>query len=194
MSQSQDQEPVIYDFNPNNLPPDLLRAVGLVVAASAQTESIVQELIGALLGIDNIQTRALTAHLSAPLRDHIVRSLAELTAPSVSELDAIDDLMDRANRAAEKRNVIVHNAFTRDPRSGEIMSWREKARGSLEISLSPVSVEEMERTADEIYEVGMDVMRFMVNRGLGPTERTKPLFERIDRRPKARAGRRSRPQ
>ena len=58
---------VIYDFNPNNLPGDLLRAVGLMVTAASQTEYIVQEFIGAVLGIDEAEVPALTAQMSALL-------------------------------------------------------------------------------------------------------------------------------
>lgn len=183
-------ESVVYDFDPNNLPPDMLRAIGLVVAAAAQTEYVVQDFIGALLRIDNIQTRALTAQMSALLKDQVARSLAELEAPDIDELDAIDDLLDRVVRANELRNVIVHNAFMRDPTTGQVFSHRERARGSLQIQLAELSAQALERDATEIYEAGMELMRFMISRGIGPSERRPPLRQAPDRRPKARAARR----
>jgi hypothetical protein len=188
--EAANREMVIYDFDPRNLPPDLLRAIGLVVAASAQTESIVQELIGALLKIDNIETRALTAHMSAPLKDQVARALAELSAPSVGEVDTIDDLLDAVNSAYEKRNVIVHNSLARNPDTGEVLSYREVARGSLRVSLQPVRVEQVEQDAATIYEAGIAIMRFMISRGIGACERTAPLHVPIDRRKKARTIRR----
>jgi hypothetical protein len=187
---NRNSEAVLYDFDPHNLPPEMLRAIGLAVAAAAQTESVVQEFIGALLRIDNIQTRALTAQMSAVLKDHIARSLAELEAPDLVELDEIDELLDRVGRANELRNVIVHNAFMRDPSTGQVFSHRERARGSLQIKLAHLTVEDLERDAGEIYEAGMELMRFMISRGIGPSERNSPLRQAPDRRPKARAERR----
>ncbi len=182
---------VVYDFDPRNLPPEMLRAVGLAVAASSQTESIVQEMIGALLGIDNLETRALTAHMSAPLKDHICRVVAELNAPSVREIDTLDDLLDAVNEAFTKRNQIVHNALMRHPETGEIYSFRERARGSLSIALQPITVEQIEKDALTIYEAGMALMGFMMSRGIGPHLRTKARNLPVDRRPKVRAARRT---
>ncbi len=181
---------VIYDFDPRNLPPEMLRAIGLVAAASSQTEHVVQSLIGGLLGIDNIETLALTTHMAAPLKDHVVRALAELSAPSPAQLDQIDDLMDAVNDAFDKRNLIVHNAIARHPVTGECFSYRQKARGSLQLSLIPVTAEEFARDAALIYEAGMDLMRFMISRGIGPRERIRPIRAALDRRKKAREKRR----
>jgi hypothetical protein len=102
---------IIYDFDPRNLPPELLRALGLVTAAAAQTESIVQEFIGGLLGIDHIETIALTAQMSANLREQIARSLLELNAANSWVVDTVDDLMDAIAAATEKRNHLVHTQW-----------------------------------------------------------------------------------
>ncbi len=185
-------ELVIYDFDPHNLPPEMLRAIGLVVAASSQTESVVQDLIGGLLRIDMIDAKALTTHMSAPLKDHVVRALSELRAPSPSEVDALDDLLDRINTAYEKRNLIVHNSLARHPDTGEVFSLREQARGSLKVSLQRVTASEFEAAAELIYRAGMDLMEFMMSRGLQPHLPEGPLREALDRRPKARALRRDR--
>jgi hypothetical protein len=180
---------VIYDFDPHNLPPELLRAIGLVTAAAAQTESIVQQFIGALLGIDEVEVIALTAHMSAPLKDHVARALIELNAVSADVVDLVDELLDDIEEAAEKRNVVVHNALARHPDTGEVFSVREKARGSLQVSLQPVSVKEVEKDAAAIYEVGMNLMRFMLAYGLKPADRTRPIRAPLDRRKKARQAR-----
>src|SRR5262245_35859102 len=138
---------IIYDFDPNNLPPEMLRAIGLVAVAAAHTEKIIQETIGGILGIDDITTMALTAQMSATLKDHIAPSLVELTAPSLSELDSFDDLMDRVNKAMERRNTLLHNSFSRHPETGEVFSWREAARGSLQLKFTPIAVPDIENDA-----------------------------------------------
>lgn len=181
---------IIFDFDPRNLPPELLQAIGLVVSASSQTETVVQDFIGGVLGIDNINTRALTAHMSAPLKDHVARALMELHAVHVADLDAVDDLLDAINDAFSRRNQIVHNAFLRNSATGEILSYRESARGSLVGRLEPVLVEKIVEDAALIYEAGMDLMRFMIARNLLPPMRRRPLMATINRKPKARANRR----
>jgi hypothetical protein len=181
---------VIYDFDPNNLPPEYLQAIGLVAMASAQTESVIGDFIAALLGIDAIETLALTTHMVGPLKDHVVRALTELNAVSVEIVDQIDDLMDAINEAMNRRNVIVHNALIMHPTTGEILSHRLKARGSLQLELRPVSVEEIKQDASLIYEVGMALMGFMMAYGLGPRERKHAPRQPLDRSKKARAKRR----
>lgn len=181
---------VIYDFDPNSLPPEYLQAIGLVVAASAQTESVLQDFIGALLGVDNIEAIALTTHMAAPLKDHVIRVVTELNAPHACEVDVIDDLMDAVNEALSQRNTIVHNAFAIHPNTGEILSYRIKARGTLQSALTPVTVDEMRDCARLINEAGLNIVEFMMQRGLSPRIRKAPLREPLDRRKKARAERR----
>jgi hypothetical protein len=90
----------------------------------------------------------------------------------------------------EKRNTLLHNPLARHPETGQVFSYRESARGSLQVKLTPIETSDIERDAEEIYEAGMDMMRFMMSRELGPTQRQQPLREPIDRSKKARAERR----
>jgi hypothetical protein len=182
---------VVYDFNPNNLPDDLLRAVGLMVAATSQTESVVQDLIGAVLGADQVEVLALTAQMPALLKDHIARALIELNATTAETVDTVDDLLDAINVATARRNVIVHNSFARNPETGEIFSIREKARGSLQVDFAPVNAEEITKDANAIYEAGMNLMRFMLVQRLAPVKRTRPLRMPLDRARKARQKRKN---
>ncbi len=182
---------VIYDFDPRNLPPELLRAVGFMTAAASQAEYIMQDLIGSLLGIDNIETMALTAHMTAPLKDQVARALIELNAANSDVVDTLDELLDHMNSAIEKRNVVVHNHFCRHPGTGEILSLRQKARGSLQVSLQPITAEQIESDALLIYEAGLKVMRFMTDCGISPKDRARPLHQTLDRRKATRKLRRS---
>ncbi|MBR0649023.1 hypothetical protein GXW78_05065 [Roseomonas terrae] len=180
------EPPIIYDFDPRNLPPELLRAVGLVVAASARTEAIVQTLIGGLLQIDEIEAIALSAHMSAPLRDQIARSLMEINAVSPSLVHEVDALLDVIGEAARRRNAIVHNSFVQNPDTGQILSLREAARGSLRVELKPVTVEEIEQEAALIYESGMALYEFMTLYEIFPHDRTRSVGLPLKRGKKAR--------
>jgi hypothetical protein len=177
----------IFDFDPRNAPADVLQAIGLVAMAAAQTESVMQHLIGSLLGIDNIQTLALTAHMAAPLKDHVSR---ELDAPNLTELDKLDTLLDNVETAFAKRNAVVHNSLAMHP-NGTVLSLRETARGSLQVKLTPLSVSELREDAAFIYEAGMALQRFMIARGLSPVERTRPVRAPPNRKQKARESRRT---
>ncbi len=176
----------IYDFDPRNIPDNLLRAIGLMAMASAQTEAIVGQFIAAVLHLDEVEAIALTAHMSAPLKDQICRAVAELNAPSVDAIDELDDILDEIKTACEARNIVVHNSMTRDPETNEIFSYRSSARGSVMVSLQPVSVTEIEKDAGRIYEAGMALMTYMIKRRLAPQDRTKPIREPLNRKQTAR--------
>jgi hypothetical protein len=177
---------IIYDFDPRNLPAEFLRAVGLVAVASSQTESIVQNLIGGLLGIDAVETKVLTLHMAAPLKDHVARALIELNAVNVHTIDEVDKLLDAISSAAERRNAIVHNSFCIDPRTGAIFSLRAAARGSLQMTLTPVTTQQIEEDATLIYEVGLNLQRFMAAFDIMPRKRTLPIRTPVNRKKKAR--------
>ena len=183
---------IIYDFDPNNLPKEYLEAIGLVIACASQTDVVMRDFVGALLKIDNAETVALGTHMSVPMKDDIIRSLTELNAPSASEVDEIDDLLDEIRDAFVMRNAIAHNGFAIHPESGEVLVMSEKARGSLQVELSPITVDQIRLGASRIYDAGMNLMTFMASRGIGPSFRETPIREALKRKKKARAERRDR--
>lgn len=186
----ENQPSIIYDFDPRNVPNEILRAIGLVTAAAAQTERILQTFIGALLKIDNIQAAALCAHMSFPLKETVIRTLAELEAPTMQEVDIIDTLLDDVKDALDKRNIVVHNSLAIHPHDGHVYSYRTRARGSFQLELKAITADEIEEDAATIYEVGMEIMRFMILRGIAPYDRVSPLREPFNRKKSAREMRR----
>ncbi|NQZ14631.1 MAG: hypothetical protein HRT94_07400 [Alphaproteobacteria bacterium] len=177
---------ITYDYDPRSIPSEYLEALGLIATAAAQTEDILQQFIGGLLGIDMIQSIALTTHLSFPLKDNIIRTLAEIDAPDIDELDKIDSLLDRAKNAIDKRNIALHNSLAINPLTNDVFSHRQTARGKLAVSLQKISAQEIKEDAVEIYQVGMEIYQFMISRGLQPKNRNKPLSPSVKRGPKAR--------
>jgi hypothetical protein len=65
--------PIIYDFSPDKLPADLLRAIGLTIACAAQTEDMLNAAIGGCLGVDAEYTIATTAHMTVPIQRSVFR-------------------------------------------------------------------------------------------------------------------------
>ncbi len=180
----------IYDFDPNNLPPEYLAAIGLVVASASQTDHVMRDFIGSYLGIDLAETIALGAHMSTHMKDDIIRALIELNAPSASEVDELDDILDRIRDATAQRNMVAHNAFARDPETGKIFAMRERARGSLQVELNHIEVGEIIDIAREVYASGIALMDYMIQKGIEPRARKKPLREPLNRGKKARQARR----
>src|SRR5262245_25346937 len=98
----------VYDYDPRNLPPDILAAIGLVTAASAQTEAIVEMAIGGCLGISVEYNTAVTTHMNAPLRDNVLRAAAEIKIDNLDDLDTLDEILDQIKVAFQRRNDYVH--------------------------------------------------------------------------------------
>lgn len=181
---------IIYDFDPNNLPPEYLASIGLVVASASQTDHVMRDFIGSYLGIDMAESLALGAHMSTPMKDDIIRALVELNAPGASDVDELDDILDRVRKIAARRNAVAHNAFARHPETGQVFTVRERARGSLQVEMKPIEVAELNEIAAEMHASGMSLMEYMMARGIGPREREAPLREPLNRRQKARQARR----
>lgn len=158
----------IFDFYPRNLPKDILEAIGLVAACSAQTESIVQMGIGGCLGLDAEYSVAVTTHMSAPMRDQTLRAAAEIRIESLDDLDKLDVLLDAVNTACANRNDYLHHTWCRDPKTGNCFTTRISARGSVNIELKPISVTKIAKDAIAIYDAGMSLMQFLGPRDLLP--------------------------
>lgn len=111
---------IIYDFDPRNLPPEYLAAIGLVTTTWSQTDHTVEMLIAALLGIDAEYGLAVTTHMAQPLRDSVARAAAEIRIDDLDALDELDQLLDRVKEAADRRNGIAHQTWCRHPVTGDV--------------------------------------------------------------------------
>jgi hypothetical protein len=159
----------IFDFDPRNLPQDLLAAIGLATASAAQTESFIQEAIGGCLEIDVEYAAAVTTHMNAPLRDSVLRSVAEIRIDDLDDLDELDRLLDQINVAFSKRNGLAHHTWCRDPDDGRVFTVKQTSRTRLEMDLIEMTVNHVKSDALFIYNAGVDLQKFLSTRGLLPT-------------------------
>jgi hypothetical protein len=157
-----------YDFDPRNLPHDLLAAIGLMTTSAAQTEDCVESAIAGCLGVDFEYGKAVTTHMTAPLRDSVLRSVAELKIDDLDALDELDQLLDNVNDANTKRNAVVHHAWCRDPETGAVFTHRETSRTRFESDLLPMSVDQVKSDALFVYEAGMALYSFLMAHKLLP--------------------------
>ena len=165
----------VMDFTPAALPPEILQAIGQVVAASAQTEHAVEMAIGSVLNVDVEYAGAITTHMAAPLRDHVVRAVAEIRIDDLDALDRLDTILDAINAAYAKRNAIVHNSWCKGP-DGKVFTVKTTARGRLESDLVEMTVDQVKADAVEIADAGLALIQFMIDNGFSPVFDERPRF------------------
>ncbi len=158
----------VYDFNPKNLPPELLQAIGLAVASFAQTEQFIQEAIAGCLGVDAEYGKAITTHMPMPLRMSVLRSVAEIRIDDLDVLDELDHHLEQLNKAIEMRNALAHNQWSTNPSTGEIFTVKEQARSRLTTDLIPMSIDSAKIDAAFVYRTGIAFYQFLGLRNLLP--------------------------
>lgn len=164
----------VFDFDPNNLPQEVLEAIGLAIACGAQTEDILSAAIGGCLGVDAEYMMAVTTHMTQPLKFSVLRSVAEIRIDDLNDLDELDRLLDSLDKAMRKRHEIAHTSWCRDPDTDELFRIKQVARTRLEADRIPITVESIRRDAEAIYAAGLELMTFLVDRNLYPSLPTAP--------------------
>lgn len=155
-----------YDFAPGNLPPGLHSALGHLVAASAQTESALNYVISALLGVSDNVGMTVTTNMTMPQRLSALRTAADLKLPQGSnQLQQLLALVTRADNAFSQRNKYVHRSWCRD-QSGRLHLIKQIARKRLEVQAEPATVEEVESAYSEMLQVGLLLASFPAAHGL----------------------------
>jgi hypothetical protein len=156
------------DFDPRNIPADYLQAIGLASACYAQTEDNVQWAIAGLLGIDMETGWAISTHMSAPLRESVLKSLSELKMTNLGDLEKLDKLLEDVKTAGGKRNDIAHNLWCRDEKTGEVFHVLTEARNRVSVKQKPVSLKSIQDDANFIYSAGIELLRFLLAKNLVP--------------------------
>jgi hypothetical protein len=165
---------IVYDFDPMNLPQDILAAIGLVAAVSAQAEHIVEQAIGGVTNLDFEYTAAFCTHMNAPLRDNVLRAVAEIKLENLDELDQLDQLLDNLNEGFKRRNAYLHNSWCRNRADNSVFTVKTEARGSVVMGLVPVSVDQIHRDATFLQITALELYSFFGERGLLPHIPTAP--------------------
>jgi len=158
----------VYDFDPRNLPPDLLQAIGLGMASAAQTESFIETAIWGCLGVDAEYGMAVTTHMAAPLRFSVLKSVAEIRINSIPLLDELDEIVRELDCALVKRNTFAHHSWARDPETGQLFTVTGESRSSLKVDLLPKTVDEVKIDALAIYNAGIRLWEFLIKANLVP--------------------------
>jgi hypothetical protein len=158
---------VEYDFDPRNLPTEYLAAIGLAVAASAQTEHMLGFAIAGCAGLDMEHGGAITTHMAVPLKISALKSLSTI-ALSVEDLNQLDGLISNVEAALGKRNWLAHNTWCRNPQTGKVFTVKETARTHFQMDLESVTIDQIKREAAFIYDAGIELSKFFSLRGIEP--------------------------
>ncbi len=157
-----------YDFDPRNLPHDLLGAIGLMTACAAQTESIVEMAIHGILGVDFEYGMAVTTHMAMPQRFSVLRASGEIRIDDLDSLDELDDIISELEKAFALRNAVVHHTWCIDPQTKEVFTIKDSARASVRKELIPMTVKNVKRDSLFVYGIGMRLMLFLTTHRLMP--------------------------
>jgi hypothetical protein len=180
---------VEYDYDPRNLPREILAAIGLIATCSSQTEGIVEMVIGGCLGVTVEYAASVTSHMNAPMRDRTLRAAAEIRLDDLDALDELDRILDAVNAAFSKRNLYLHKMIGADPK-GKIFATSITARGSVDVEIIPLTADIIRKDAMAIYAAGMDLISFMGKYKLTPKFPSEPR----SRAHKTKAARKKRKQ
>src|SRR5690606_29810176 len=144
----------VFDYDPRNLPPELLKAVGLAITSWVQTENVIKQVIAGMLRLTFIQGLAVTTEMS---NHHLLNALSTLADLEFDEheQDLLAPLVKRLRKGCTARNELSHDQWYRHPKTNELFLRRDSAKGSIKISSVPRTVAEIEMAAAEIYQVGM---------------------------------------
>src|SRR5207244_963904 len=150
-------------------PPDVLKAIGLVTAAAAETENLIEGLVAGCIGVEDFEYgMAVTLHMAMPQRFSTIRAAAEIRLDDLDALDELDELIDRADKAFERRNSVVHHEWCVEKKTGKVFVVKESARKRVESDVIEMTAKMVEEIALELYNVGLAVFTFSKKHGLLP--------------------------
>jgi hypothetical protein len=133
-----------------------LRAIGKVILEWQILEAQIEAAVWTLLFVDYWTTspwlkeregRAITTHLTTPLRLDMILSLAQ-TRLHKSLRQSLKDCISRIRPLMAERNTMTHAQWSMTPKG--ILRQTYKARGKLKPAFDLVSVEGIEALADRI--------------------------------------------
>jgi len=159
-------EYTVFEYNPYKLPDTLLRAIGLVITCSVQSENIIEDAIADMLGMHIVPAKILTTHMSMQLRTGALRSAAHARWGDQPEYKEFDALITRVERAVDQRNQIAHLTYFTHPADQTTHSSKTRARKSLKVDILPASAASIEAIAEEIYDSGLAIVSYLGVRGI----------------------------
>ena len=158
-----------FDFDQRNIPEPYALAVGRVSLCWTQTEHIIEDVIAGLARLPGKRGWAITSHMNFPMKCDALLSLSEL-ALDEQDHEALRLVVGRLKILSEARNRYVHSYWAVHEDTGDVYVTAIKARGKLKADYSKVMLDDVTAAAASIYQVGIDLLAFIIHRGLLPVE------------------------
>jgi hypothetical protein len=157
-----------YNFDPRAIPADRLAASGEVAVASAHTESVVAVAIRGCAGADVATAKAATAARSMRRLEEVLRSL-DLRLFGGENRERLGELLNQIGEGFERGATYIHNSVCLDSETGEYLIAKRSMCGALSGELVPVTVAEVREEAKVIYQAGIALLAFLMQKKLLPS-------------------------
>ncbi|WP_420134034.1 hypothetical protein [Rhodopseudomonas sp.] len=179
-----------YNFDPHAIPADVLAAIGEIAVAAAHTEYVVELAIRGCGRGDATTGRGVTTRAATRSLEDALSRLGESPIAD-DDRDHLGELLDQISYGFERAVIYIHNSICLDPETGECLIATRGARGELSGELIPVTAAEIRAEADYIYQGGIALLAFLMQKKLLPTlrrsvrppaQKGQPSKKRRDRR------------
>jgi hypothetical protein len=152
----------IYDLPATS---EQLQAIGMVASEWSYLESIVETAIWELAYVGEDVGRAITTHVGMRARLDMLRTLFRLRSDDEEAATKLDKLCERIDRAARKRNELVHALWVRGD-YGSPMTLTVMARGTLQRERTGKHAKEIESVAALIADRSRALQEFLEAKGV----------------------------
>jgi hypothetical protein len=131
--------------------------IGCYMGQFALMENTLARQLGFVLKLDDIASAVVGRNMGLIEKVRALRTVTNIAAGAGSELEWVDGLLKRAEKAAGLRNVVAHTPFGASTASGGVVFFAVEAKGHFRHPNSDWSLEEAERHITELEEIEVDL-------------------------------------
>jgi hypothetical protein len=152
------------------LPDEYLMEIGRVAELWAMLESQVNVFIGKLAGFDLFDPKPfiLVTHASFPQRLDMLASLCQQLLRDYPTLTEYEKVVGKLRAAQSERNKYMHHGMSLNPETGRVEMAIGSARGSLKVSVEPITIADIRRAAMSIHEAMLALSNLVLGRADAP--------------------------
>jgi hypothetical protein len=138
---------------------DHIRAIGALVVAVSELDSLMTDLIAAVTGSGIVSALITVHHQQFVSKVHSLLALSDLAFKGDPQFGKVQTLIKKAGAIAEYRNSLVHGHWTVDA-EGVAHTVRFQARGKFSRSKRAISSSEIQARAEEALSLAARLANF----------------------------------
>jgi hypothetical protein len=153
-----------FDLSRTTLPEPYLIAIGRLSYLWGHLETVVEMAISKLSGInfDDPRSAIMITHMTWPLRMDVLGSLIEYLKPKYPYLAKFSNVQKLLKKAQDGRNKILHAKW--GYQDGIVSISRISARGQLKMSITPVTITEIDGISNDIGQATTELLKRILNK------------------------------